>query len=155
VLLPILKCLDPVLTMAAALSYRDPFVLTIQYERERAQQARQRLANGSQSDMLSLLNAFHGYTWAMQNKGMRGAGDFCRQHFLSITTMQMMEKLKVQYMDTLKVRRSHEHDTASTLQRHTLSIFSPFLLSTRALMIPHTNSSFQQLMIIDRAPAVG
>jgi len=98
----VFKCLDPVLTIAACLSYRDPFVLPVAFERERAQQARQRLANGSHSDMLTLLNAFHAYQVHLSRGGPRSANDFARNHFLSVPTLQMIAKMKGQFMEQLK-----------------------------------------------------
>nr|XP_041567307.1 3'-5' RNA helicase YTHDC2 isoform X2 [Taeniopygia guttata] len=54
----VLKCLDPVLTIACALAYRDPFVLpTLASQKHAAVLCRKRFAAGTFSDHMALLRA--------------------------------------------------------------------------------------------------
>ncbi|CAJ0958135.1 unnamed protein product [Ranitomeya imitator] len=55
----VLKCLDPILTIACALAYRDPFVLPTQASQKRAAMlCRKRFTAATFSDHMALLRAF-------------------------------------------------------------------------------------------------
>lgn len=55
----VLKCLDPVLTIACALACQDPFVLpTLASQKRAAMLCRKRFAAGTFSDHMALLRAF-------------------------------------------------------------------------------------------------
>lgn len=55
----VLKCLDPILTIACTLAYRDPFVLPAEGSQKRAAlQCRKRFASSTFSDHMVLLRAF-------------------------------------------------------------------------------------------------
>lgn len=55
----VLKCLDPILTIACMLSYREPFVLPAQGSQKRAaMQCRRCFAANTFSDHMALLRAF-------------------------------------------------------------------------------------------------
>lgn len=55
------RCLDPVLTVAAALSHKDPFYMPVSAERE-AREAKRRLARGTREGRTGLEGALH-YSW--------------------------------------------------------------------------------------------
>lgn len=94
----IFGCLDPVLTIAASLSFKDPFVVPLHRQQE-ADRVRRRLAGDSRSDHLALLRAFEGWRGA---RGQREERDYCWEHFLSASTLQMIANLKRQFMDLLR-----------------------------------------------------
>lgn len=55
----VLKCLDPILTIACTLAYRDPFVLPAEGAKKKAAlQCRRHFASSSFSDHMVLLRAF-------------------------------------------------------------------------------------------------
>ena len=55
----VLKCLDPILTIACTLAHRDPFVLPGQASQKRAAMlCRKRFTAGTFSDHMALLRAF-------------------------------------------------------------------------------------------------
>ncbi|KAK6126438.1 hypothetical protein DH2020_039826 [Rehmannia glutinosa] len=56
----VFQCLDPALTIAAALAYRQPFVLPIN-KKEEADDAKRSFAGDSCSDHIALLKAFEGW----------------------------------------------------------------------------------------------
>ncbi|GMH22995.1 hypothetical protein Nepgr_024838 [Nepenthes gracilis] len=93
----IFQCLDPALTIAAALAHRDPFVLPLN-RREEAEAAKRYFAGDSCSDHIALLKAFRGWKDA-KHKGEERA--FCWQHFLSPMTLQMMDDMQKQFVDLL------------------------------------------------------
>ncbi|KAH9329485.1 hypothetical protein KI387_001593 [Taxus chinensis] len=93
----VFQCLEPALTIAAALSYRDPFVLPID-KKEEADKAKRAFAEYSYSDHICLLRAFEAWKLAKRNGQER---KFCWQNFLSQQTLQMMEDLRNQFCDLL------------------------------------------------------
>ena len=85
---------DDALTIAATLSYRNPFMSPIS-AREEADRAKMTFATG-QSDHLTVLNAYK------QVDAMgKSRYDFCRENFLSIKTMQTIAGLKRQFLELL------------------------------------------------------
>ncbi|PQM36435.1 hypothetical protein Pyn_25344 [Prunus yedoensis var. nudiflora] len=93
----IFQCLNPALTIAAALAHRDPFVLPIN-RKEDADAAKRSFAGDSFSDHIALVKAFEGWKEAKHN----GSGKtFCWDNFLSPVTLQMMEDMRIQFLDLL------------------------------------------------------
>ncbi|KAM7255732.1 hypothetical protein ACFE04_008630 [Oxalis oulophora] len=93
----IFKCLNPALTIAAAVAYRDPFVLPIDHKKA-ADEAKRSFAGDSCSDHVALLKAFEGYKDAKQNGNER---NFCWENFLSPMTLRMIEDMRMQFLDLL------------------------------------------------------
>lgn len=86
------SCFDPILTIAAVLSYRDPFVSPIEKIHE-INAVRRRFAGDSMSDHLMLLNVYQ--EWKRQ-RTFRDKNHFCCENFLSINHMNMIEKVRNQ-----------------------------------------------------------
>ncbi|XP_047970216.1 DExH-box ATP-dependent RNA helicase DExH1 isoform X1 [Salvia hispanica] len=93
----IFQCLDPALTIAAALAYRSPFVLPLS-RKDEAEAAKRSFAGDSRSDHIALLKAYHGWKDA---KRYRNEKSFCWDNFLSPVTMQMIEDMRFQFLDLL------------------------------------------------------
>lgn len=107
------KCLDPVLTVACCMAYRDPWVLPIQAEaRRRATQWRclQSTEAGGCSDHLATVRAFNG--WKMMAAGERqyqsdtapALHRYCSQHHLSAATINMVDGMRTQLLGELVSR---------------------------------------------------
>lgn len=65
----VLKCLDPILTIACTLAYRDPFVLPSQASQKRAAMlCRKRFTAGTFSDHMALLRAFQVWRGLLQSE---------------------------------------------------------------------------------------
>ncbi|NXQ56559.1 DHX36 helicase, partial [Anthoscopus minutus] len=92
-------CLDPVLTIAASLSFKDPFVIPLGKEKI-ADIRRKELSKNSKSDHLTVVNAFTGWEEA-RSCGFRNEKDYCWEHFLSSNTMQMLHNMKGQFAEHL------------------------------------------------------
>ncbi|NXA66531.1 DHX36 helicase, partial [Mohoua ochrocephala] len=92
-------CLDPVLTIAASLSFKDPFVIPLGKEKV-ADARRKELSKNSKSDHLTVVNAFTGWEEARES-GFRNEKDYCWEHFLSSNTMQMLHNMKGQFAEHL------------------------------------------------------
>ncbi|KAI5679650.1 hypothetical protein M9H77_00877 [Catharanthus roseus] len=93
----IFQCLNPALTIAAALAHRDPFVLPMS-RKEEADAAKRSFAGDSCSDHIALLKAFEGWKDAKRTGNARA---FCWENFLSPVTLQMMEDMRNQFLDLL------------------------------------------------------
>jgi len=86
----IFSCLDPVLSVAASLSFKDAFVIPLGKEKL-ADQKRNELAKNTMSDHLMLANALA--EW--ETSSNRAA--FCWEYFLSDSVMKMLHKMKQQF----------------------------------------------------------
>ncbi|KAL0028223.1 hypothetical protein WJX79_002624 [Trebouxia sp. C0005] len=97
-------CLDPVLTVACCMAYRDPWVLPVEAgARQAAIRAKQGLAQGAggASDHLALVKAFNGWSAARRAGQERG---YCSSNFLSSSTMMMVNGMRTQLLGELQVR---------------------------------------------------
>ncbi|KAL2653940.1 hypothetical protein R1flu_022068 [Riccia fluitans] len=90
-------CLEPVLTIAAGFSVRDPFLAPAD-KKEMADEAKLKFAGDDCSDHLALVCAFEG--WMKAQKQGRG-GDYCWQNFLSMQTLQSMLQMRRQFFGNL------------------------------------------------------
>ena len=98
-----LGCLDPILTIAACLSYKSPFSAPME-NRDAADRARAamsaagsgNISSGQFSDHLTMLAAFNGWRDEQIVSGKRGGKRFSRAHYLSESTLQMISDLRAQ-----------------------------------------------------------
>ncbi|XP_047426501.1 3'-5' RNA helicase YTHDC2 isoform X2 [Mugil cephalus] len=96
----VLKCLDPILTIACTLAYRDPFILpTESSQKKAALHCRKRFTSNSFSDHMALLRAFQAWQKA-QSDGWGRA--FCEKNFLSQATMDMILGMRTQLLGQLR-----------------------------------------------------
>ena len=95
----IFSCIDPILTIAASLSFKDPFVVPLGKEKE-ADFERKRLARGIRSDHIMYANVFE--DWQSENsKGYSASQAFCWRHFLSSSNLRMIKEMRVQFTQYL------------------------------------------------------
>ncbi|XP_068103375.1 3'-5' RNA helicase YTHDC2 isoform X2 [Hyperolius riggenbachi] len=96
----VLKCLDPILTIACTLAYRDPFVLPTQAAQKRASMlCRRRFTAGTFSDHMALLRAFQAWQKARSDGWERS---FCEKNFLSQATMEIIIGMRTQLLGQLR-----------------------------------------------------
>uniref|UniRef100_A0AAR2M0F8 ATP-dependent DNA/RNA helicase DHX36 n=1 Tax=Pygocentrus nattereri TaxID=42514 RepID=A0AAR2M0F8_PYGNA len=95
----LLGCLDPVLTIATSLSFKDPFFIPLGKEKI-ADQRRKILSQNSRSDHLTVVNAFSGWEEA-KRRGYKYEREFCWDNFLSANTLQMLQNMKGQFAEHL------------------------------------------------------
>ncbi|KAE8210621.1 hypothetical protein CF327_g5518 [Tilletia walkeri] len=88
-----MRCLDPALTIAAALNSKSPFVTPFGREDE-ADLAKSSFKAGD-SDFLTVANAFNAWR---RSCGNNHHWQFCNRTFLSHQTLQQIEDLRQQYM---------------------------------------------------------
>ncbi|KAF5909510.1 putative ATP-dependent RNA helicase YTHDC2 isoform X1, partial [Clarias magur] len=96
----VLKCLDPILTIACMLSYREPFVLPAQASQKRAAMlCRRSFAANTFSDHMALLRAFQAWQKAHSDGWERS---FCEKNFLSQATMEIIIKMRTHLLGQLR-----------------------------------------------------
>ncbi|KAJ8437201.1 hypothetical protein Cgig2_007551 [Carnegiea gigantea] len=91
------NCLDPVLTIVAGLSLRDPF-LTPMDKKDLAEAAKAQFSS-DYSDHLALVRAYDG--WKNADKEFAGY-DYCWKNFLSVQSMKAIESLRREFYSLLK-----------------------------------------------------
>ncbi|XP_059141900.1 ATP-dependent DNA/RNA helicase DHX36-like [Physella acuta] len=90
-------CLDPILTVAASLSFKDAFTIPLGKEHI-ADQIRVKLAAESKSDHIMLINAFKGWEESLTHGNNR---NYCWENFLSENTLKMLRDMKKQLAELL------------------------------------------------------
>ncbi|KAE9410966.1 HA2-domain-containing protein [Gymnopus androsaceus JB14] len=93
------RCLDPALTIAAALNSKSPFLTPFGLEQE-ADRAKASFKSEN-SDFLTLHNAFSSWRRASGNPQAGFVRKFCRQNFLSQQNLQQIEELRQQFLGYL------------------------------------------------------
>jgi HrpA-like RNA helicase len=93
-------CVDPLLTLAAAMSARSPFVSPFD-QRDQADMARKKFAIEG-SDHLTILNAFEQWSDLRRTtQGSRHVNSFLKENFLGRLTLVQMEDLRRQFHSLL------------------------------------------------------
>ncbi|XLR55189.1 DExH-box ATP-dependent RNA helicase DExH1-like [Arachis hypogaea] len=93
----IFQCLNPALTIAAALAYCNPFVLPIN-RKEEADATKRAFAGDSCSDHIALLKAFEGWKEAKRSGNEK---QFCWDNFLSSITLRLIDDMRLQFLNLL------------------------------------------------------
>ena len=88
------SCIEPALTIAAAMSSKSPFISSFE-NREAADRARQSLSLDG-SDHLTILNAFDTWKTTRATKGERAASKFVRDNHLSWHTLNQLQEIRNQ-----------------------------------------------------------
>ncbi|XP_057861727.2 DExH-box ATP-dependent RNA helicase DExH7, chloroplastic isoform X2 [Cryptomeria japonica] len=102
-------CLAPVLTIAACLSHRSPFV-SPKDEKYNAERAKllllsekidggkgQNIASGQQSDHLLLVAVYNRWMKILKQRGGTAAREFCKSYFLSNSALYMIRDMRLQF----------------------------------------------------------
>ncbi|XP_034926514.1 DExH-box ATP-dependent RNA helicase DExH5, mitochondrial isoform X2 [Populus alba] len=92
----ILNCLDPVLTVVAGLSVRDPFLMPLD-KKDLAEAAKSQFS-GDYSDHLALVRAYEG--WKDAERDLSGY-EYCWKNFLSVQSMKAIDSLRKEFFSLL------------------------------------------------------
>lgn len=103
----IFGCLSPILSVAAFLSYKSPFI-SPKDEKQNVEKAKAALLNenldgststadNKQSDHLLMIIAYNKWSWILQENGAKSAHQFCRTFYLNSTVMYMIRDMRLQY----------------------------------------------------------
>ncbi|KFK33334.1 hypothetical protein AALP_AA5G000800 [Arabis alpina] len=93
----ILGCLDPILTVAAGLSVRDPFLTPLD-KKDLAEAAKSQFSR-DHSDHLALVRAYEGWKKAEEESAVY---DYCWKNFLSVQSMRAIDSLRKEFFSLLK-----------------------------------------------------
>ncbi|KAL0289636.1 UNVERIFIED_CONTAM: DExH-box ATP-dependent RNA helicase DExH3 [Sesamum angustifolium] len=94
----IMRCFEPILTIVAGLSVRDPFLLP-QDKKDLAGTAKSRFSAKDYSDHMALVRAYEGWKDADREGS---AYEYCWRNFLSVQTLQAIHSLRKQFTYILK-----------------------------------------------------
>ncbi|KAJ6891046.1 ATP-dependent RNA helicase DHX36 isoform X2 [Populus alba x Populus x berolinensis] len=92
----ILNCLDPVLTVVAGLSVRDPFLMPLD-KKDLAEAAKSQFSS-DYSDHLALVRAYEG--WKDAERDLSGY-EYCWKKFLSVQSMKAIDSLRKEFFSLL------------------------------------------------------
>ncbi|KPA77428.1 putative Rna helicase [Leptomonas pyrrhocoris] len=92
----LLQCIDPVLTMAACLASRSPFIASIDFRTE-VENMRRAFAGETLSDQLASWFAYNKWATAVQHQGAGAARKICQECYLSPAALQQIQSTKRQY----------------------------------------------------------
>ncbi|XP_057960511.1 DExH-box ATP-dependent RNA helicase DExH5, mitochondrial isoform X2 [Malania oleifera] len=93
----IFNCLDPILTIAAGLSVRDPFLTPLD-KKDLAETAKAQFSR-DYSDHLALVRAYEG--WKDAERDLAGY-EYCWKNFLSFQSMKAIDALRKEFFSLLK-----------------------------------------------------
>lgn len=94
----IFNCLNPIMTVVAGLSVRDPFLMPFD-RRDLAEASKAQFSSRDYSDHLALIRAYEG--WKDAEKRQAGY-DYCWKNFLSLQTLRAIDSLRKQFFYLLK-----------------------------------------------------
>ena len=97
----LLECLDPVLTIAAALGGKSPF-LSPHNKHTEAYAAHKRFKEHKFSDHLAIVTAYNRWMQVKQQHGHGASHDFCRENFLSHTILEEIHSLRKHFKEYLR-----------------------------------------------------
>ncbi|KAG4918783.1 hypothetical protein JHK85_057064 [Glycine max] len=104
----IFNCLDPILTVVAGLSVRDPFLTPLD-KRDLAEEAKSQFC-GAYSDHLALVRAYEGWRDAEMDLG---GYEYCWKNFLSSQSMKAIDALRREFICLVKDIGLVDSNTAS------------------------------------------
>uniref|UniRef100_A0A4W6DT92 ATP-dependent RNA helicase DHX29 n=1 Tax=Lates calcarifer TaxID=8187 RepID=A0A4W6DT92_LATCA len=127
----ILGCLEPIATIAAAITEKSPFS-TPMNRKEEANLAKAALALAN-SDHLTIYNAYLGWKNS-RTEGQRAEMSYCRKHFLNRTALITIEDVKHELMKMMEQvgfwssrSSSHSKLQASALSKQQISVMNAVL----------------------------
>lgn len=94
----IFNCLDPIMTVVAGLSVRDPFLMPFD-KKDLAESAKAQFSARDYSDHLALVRAYDGWKDAERQES---GYEYCWKNFLSAQTLRAIDSLRRQFFSLLK-----------------------------------------------------
>lgn len=93
----IFSCVDPITTIAAALSFKDPFYIPLGQEKN-VDRVRKQISNETKSDHFVNVYAMEGWERACEQRRER---DYCYRNYLSGNSLQLLSNMKDQFAQHL------------------------------------------------------
>ncbi|KAK9095923.1 hypothetical protein Sjap_021420 [Stephania japonica] len=100
----IFRCMSPILSVSACLSYKSPF-LQLKDEKQSVERAKQSLlgekldsvdTGDKQSDHLLMVVAYNKWARVLHEKGVKAAQSFCSSYYISSSVMYMIRDMRIQ-----------------------------------------------------------
>ncbi|KAK8738267.1 hypothetical protein OTU49_004134, partial [Cherax quadricarinatus] len=101
----IFSCVGPILTVAASLTFKDPFIIPLGKEKI-VDEVKRRLNRGAKSDHLLVVTVYDNWERACQYGNER---QYCRDNFLSSAVLHQLKNFRKQFMSLL-----YEHKFVNT-----------------------------------------
>ncbi|SCV68972.1 BQ2448_1992 [Microbotryum intermedium] len=95
------RCLEPVLTLAAILTNRDPFMSPIAVKDQADLRKNTFTPKDFRSDPMTILAAYNEWEHILSRQGLNRAYDFTRENFLSFPTLLLIQKIKQHLLQAL------------------------------------------------------
>ncbi|KAJ7562998.1 hypothetical protein O6H91_03G092300 [Diphasiastrum complanatum] len=133
-------CLSPVLTIAACLSHKSPFLVP-QEQKNAAERAKKAFSDNAekihfeddapqQSDHLAMVAAYNGWRQIVTKKGAGAARGHCQENFLSMPTLKMIRDMRNQFamllLDMGFIKFSQAIDSKAALTDFADNLTQPF-----------------------------
>ena len=100
----LMGCVEPVLTIAAAMSTRSPFVAPLD-KRDEADAVRKGVYGREQSDLLASLRGYDAWEEARLGGGWAAARELARDHFMSLRALEGISQARRQFRMLLEDAR--------------------------------------------------
>ncbi|KAG5229852.1 ATP-dependent RNA helicase [Salix suchowensis] len=114
----IFNCLDPIMTVVAGLSVRDPFLIPFD-KKDLAESAKAQFSARDCSDHLALVRAYNGWKDAERQQS---GHEYCWKNFLSAQTLKAIDSLRKQFFSLLKdtglVDKPSENCNSRSIDEH-------------------------------------
>lgn len=91
----IFSCVDPIVSIASCLDYKDPFVVPFGKQKE-VDEVKTKFTKGEKSDHLMLYEVLKSFEASDYKR------EFCWENFLSFVTIKQLLEMKKQFMDYLR-----------------------------------------------------
>ncbi|XP_050334370.1 ATP-dependent DNA/RNA helicase DHX36 isoform X1 [Bactrocera neohumeralis] len=98
VMAALFRCMDPITTVAAGLSFKSPFYTPLGKEKD-VDRVKRDLSANKRSDHLLIDNVMLNYRESLQDGSER---DFCYKNYLNIATLAQLEDMKRQFASLLR-----------------------------------------------------
>jgi hypothetical protein len=99
----LLGCGPSAVATAAAMGYRDPFIMpATEQQRALCNRAKSRIGGDAASDQVVVLRALGAFTATLKRAGMAQARHYCDENFLAFPTMQYLEELVQQLQQLMR-----------------------------------------------------
>ncbi|KAE9597508.1 hypothetical protein Lal_00030035 [Lupinus albus] len=105
----IFKCLDPIMTVVAGLSLKDPFMMPAD-KKDLAESSKAHFAGRAYSDHLTLIRAYEGWKEA---EAQQAGYEYCWRNFLSSQTLRAIDSLRKQFFYLLKDTGLVDHNSVA------------------------------------------
>uniref|UniRef100_W8B7C0 RNA helicase n=1 Tax=Ceratitis capitata TaxID=7213 RepID=W8B7C0_CERCA len=99
VMAALFRCMDPITSVAAGLSFKSPFYTPLGKEKD-VDRVKRELSANKRSDHLMIDNVVLNYRESLEDGSER---DFCYKNFLNLGTLQQLEDMKRQFASLLRV----------------------------------------------------